>query len=284
MSPYLIDTHSHIHFPPYSNDIADVLKRMQEKNIWTITIGTALENSQEAIAFAERNKGVWATVGLHPSHTTSQHLDEQEGKVDEHEFDGERAEALAKSSQKVVAIGECGLDFYRLDPTEAGEQAQKTQEQEFLKQLALCQKLDLPVVIHCRDGLTRLAEIIQNCWNNGWKPRGVVHSFTGTWTEAKPLIDLGLMIAVNGIATFPLRKNQDPATAIDLTIKNIPLESLLLETDAPYLAPNPHRGKRNEPCFVEYVAQHVADIRATSLAQIAEKTTQNALSVFNLKQ
>ncbi len=281
-APYLIDTHSHIHFPPYDQDREAVLTRMREKNIAAITIGTSLENSARGITFAESQPDVWATVGLHPSHVTSPHLDEQEGSVHEHDVDPIKLKTLAQSSKKVVAIGEAGLDFYRLDDHADSAAAKQGQERVFRVHLAVARECDLPVVVHCRDGLTRLAEIFQDMWNEGWKPRAIVHSFTGTWQEAKPLIDLGFMIAVNGIATFPLRKGQDPSTAIDQTIKNIPLSQLLVETDAPYLAPAPYRGKRNEPSYIEEVAKHVAKVRGENLETIAKSTTKNATEIFRL--
>jgi TatD DNase family protein len=282
MNPYLIDTHCHLHFPAYDEDREAALSRMREKRIAAVTIGTSLENSLRGIEFAEKHSDIWATVGLHPSHVTSPHLDEQEGSVHEHDVDPIKLKELAQSSKKIVAIGEAGLDFYRLEDQPDKEAAKREQERVFRIHLLVAHECDLPVVIHCRDGLTRLAEIIQEQWTAGWKPRAIVHSFTGTWEEAQPLLDLGLMIAVNGIATFPLRKSQDPSTAIDRTIKNIPLSQLLLETDSPYLAPIPYRGKRNEPSYIEEVAKHAAKIRGESVESIAEATTKNALEMFRL--
>ena len=282
MYPFLIDTHAHLHFPAYDADREAVLERMRAKNIWSITIGTSLENSAQGVAFAKACPDVWATVGLHPSHVTSSHLDEQEGSVHEHDVDPEKLKALAQSSTKVVAIGEAGLDFYRLDTHPNPDTARQEQERVFRVHLTVARELDVPVVIHCREGLTRLAEITQEMWNEGWKPRAIVHSFTGTWREARPLVDLGLMIAVNGIATFPLRKGQDPESTIDRTIEHIPFAQLLLETDAPYLAPALYRGKRNEPMYVEEVAKHVARVRGVSLEEAARHTTENAINIFRL--
>ena len=277
MKPFLIDTHCHLHFRSYDADRALVLDAMDQKRIWAITIGTGLANSAEAIRFADATEGVWATVGLHPTHTTSEHVDEDEGEVHEHDVSVEDLVRVAKTSKKVVAIGECGLDFYRLP--EAREAAIETQERVFRTHIEAAKQLDLPLVIHCRDALTRLAEILEET-NYA---RGVVHSFTGTWDEAKPLLDLGMYIAVNGIATFPLRKGQDPLTAINRTIQQIPLDRLLLETDAPWLAPAPYRGKRNEPAYVEEVCNHVAKVRQASVKEIAEQTTANAIKLFRLE-
>ncbi len=282
MNPFLIDTHCHIHFPPYDEDRAEVLARMKERNIWGITIGTGLKNSEAGLRFAEATDGVWATVGLHPEHVTSDYHDENEGEKPEKFVTQEQLVEIASTSPKCVAIGETGLDWYRIDAALDVEQAKTEQEKVLHEHLRASYELDLPLVFHCREALTRLAEILQEEWNAGRKPRGVVHSFTGTWDEAKPLLDLGLHIAVNGIATFPPKMGSDPDKAIDRTIEHIPLERLLLETDAPYLAPAPHRGKRNEPAYVEEVAKHVADVRGISLKDIAEQTTQNAITLFGL--
>lgn len=284
MRPFLIDTHCHLHFPPYALDIGAVLGRMRERNIWGITIGTALGNSERGIAFAETHLDIWATVGLHPEHLTSSFHDEHEGEVQEASLDRKKLEALAVSSKKVVAIGETGLDFFRIDEGSDSVKARLRQEESFREHLLVAHQNHLPIVIHCRDGLTRLAEILQDEVQSGRKHRGVVHSFTGTWEEAKPLLDLGFYLGVNGIATFPLRKGSLPEHAIDRTIERMPVSQLLLETDAPYLAPAPFRGKRNEPAWVEEVAKHVAKVRLASLEEIARITTENAFHLFRLNE
>lgn len=280
MNPYLIDTHCHVHFPAYQEDGEAVVERLREKQIWGVTIGTSLKDSERAIAFAEAHEHFWATVGLHPEHFTSDFHDEQEGEVQEHALDVERLRSLAKSSLKVVGIGETGLDYFRIDEGRDATEARRIQEESFLQHLRVAQELDLPLVIHCRNALVRLAELLQQEQAEGRIIRAVVHSFTGTWEEAKPLLDLGCFIAVNGIATFPLRKTQLPEQSIDRTIERMPLNRLLLETDAPYLAPAPHRGKRNEPAWVEEVAKHVAKVRGITLAEVAMQTTQNAQRLF----
>lgn len=280
--PRFIDTHCHIHFPAFDADRDAVLERMREKDIWGITIGTSMRTSRGAIEFAERHDDIWATAGLHPSHCTSDYHDKNEGRVDESHVDPEELKTLALSSKKIVAIGESGLDFYRFEDVEDVETAKEKQEVSFRHHIDVALDLDLPLVIHCRDALTRLAEIIQEYHTNGKKPRGVVHSFTGSWEEARPLLDLGMYIAVNGISTFPLKKSQDSETAIDRTIERIPMERLLIETDSPYLAPPPYRGKRNEPAYLEEVAKHVADVRKLSLDEAAEQTTENARTLFQM--
>ena len=282
MNPFLIDTHCHLHFPPYDSDIDDVLGRLQEKRIWGVTIGTSLQNSERGITFAESHENIWATVGLHPEHFTSDFHDEQEGETHETHLDVTRLRQIAQSSPKVVGIGETGLDYYRIDEGRDASEARRIQEEAFLAHLRVAVALDLPLIIHCRDALTRLAELLRAEQERGTRVRAVVHSFTGTWAEAEPLLDLGCCIAVNGISTFPLRKNQSPEQAIDRTIERIPIDRLLLETDAPYLAPTPYRGKRNEPAWVEEVAKHVARVRGVSLEEIATSTTENAIRFFRL--
>lgn len=283
MKPFLIDTHCHIHCPPYDQDREAVLGRMREKNIWGITIGTDLNNSQKAIDFAESNEGIWATVGLHPEYLTSDFVDPAEEKNVDRTFDIDRLRTMAKSSKKIVGIGETGLDYYRIDEGRDREEAKQKQEKVFRQHLLVAYELNLPLIIHCRDALVRLAEILQEEFIAGRSVRAVIHSFTGTWKEAQPLLDLGCYIAVNGIATFPLKKTQDPASAIDRTIEQMPIEKLLIETDAPYLAPAPFRGKRNEPAWVEEVAKHVARVRKMSLEEIARVTTRNATQFFSIE-
>ena len=278
--PWLIDTHCHIDFPGYAADREAVLQRLQEKKIYGITIGTSLSGSERAVAFAEQHEGIWASVGLHPEHLSSSYHDPEEGDEPETALDGARLERIARSSQKVVAIGETGIDLYRIDEDRSREEAQRAQEESFIVHMNVAETLGLPVVIHCREALGRLAEMIEERLKAGHVFSGVVHSFTGTWEEADRLIKLGCYIALNGIATFPPKKTADPARSLDRTIAQIPLDRLLLETDSPFLAPAPYRGKRNEPSWVEEVAKYVAKKRGVPLDELARLTTENAYRLF----
>lgn len=284
MIPFLVDSHCHLHFPPYEPDLDAVLLSMRKQRVWGITIGTSVSNSARTIAFAEKHEEIWAAVGVHPEHLTSDFHDEEEGVVEAVDLQKlpDALTQLARSSKKVVAIGETGLDYYRMDEGRDIEEGKRAQTAAFLMHLRAAQTLDLPLVIHCREALGDLAALVQAEANAGRTVRGVVHSFTGTWEEAKPLLDLGLFIAVNGIATFPPRKGSTPGQSLDRTIERIPLERLLVETDAPYLAPMPYRGKRNEPAYVEEVAKYVAKVRGMTLEEVAEITTANAMSLFKL--
>jgi TatD DNase family protein len=278
--PRLIDSHCHLHFPAYDEDREEVLARMKTDDVWAITVGTTIGTSRSGIAFAERTDGVWATVGYHPEHFTSAYHDEAEGDAGTYSIEDIRA--LASSSKKVVAIGETGLDFYRIDEGRDRTKAIKMQEDAFREHLAVATKLDLPVVIHCREALTRLAEMIQEARDGGWTVRGVVHCYTGTWEEAKPLLDLGLHLSFTGVITFPPRKTDDPERHVHRVIERIPFDRILVETDAPWLTPVPHRGKRNEPTYVAFVAEQIAKLRGIDVADIAQKTTENCQELFRI--
>lgn len=282
ISPKLVDTHCHLHAPSYKPELPVLLQHIQDEQMWVITIGTNLSSSEQAIALAEAHEGIWASVGLHPEHLSSSFHDPDEGEIPEHSLDVERLRQLARSSPKVVALGETGLDLFRIDEGRSREEAQRDQEASFVAHLDIAEELSLPVVIHCREALGRLAEIIEERLKNNHPFSGVVHSFTGTWEEAERLIKLGCYIALNGIATFPPKKTADPARSLDRTILNIPLERLLLETDAPFLAPVPYRGKRNEPAWVSEVAKYVALKRGVELEVLQKVTTENAQRLFNL--
>lgn len=276
-----IDTHCHLHFPVYAQDREAVLTRLNETGGAGITIGTSLANSREGILFAEQYSNIWATVGLHPAHVTHPHHDENEGVVDERSVSFEALKKLASSSKKVVAIGEAGLDLYRVEEG-SKETAFEEQARVFEVHLEVAEVLNLPVVIHCRDALRQLALILRERKQNGHHDRCVLHSFTGTWSEAEPLLELGCFISLNGIVTFPPRKNVLPEDWLEVVAKNVPMDRLLLETDSPYLAPIPHRGERNEPCYVPFVADYLAKVRGMGAEEILKTTTENAMKVFGL--
>lgn len=276
----MIDTHAHVHFPVYDADRAEVLARMRSAGVSCITIGTSLANSQSAIALAQQHNDIWASVGLHPSHVTHPHHDDNEGAVEERSVTRAQLIELARQP-RVIAIGEAGLDTYRVEAEER-EHALREQEPILREHIEAARELDIPLVIHCREALGELAAIFQSYWNAGHKPRAVIHSFTGTWDEAVPLLDLGAYIGLNGISTFPPRKHQQPHETLKHVIQQIPLNRLLLETDAPYLAPAPHRGTRNEPAHVVYVGAFITQKRGIALEEIDRITTENAKTLFGI--
>ena len=278
----LIDTHCHLHFPAYDQDREAVLARMREKGIAVITVGTNVTTSKSGVAFAEQHPDVFATIGYHPEHLTSSYTDEQEP----HDTDVYSIDAIAEiaksGSKKIVAIGETGLDFYRIDKDRDEQEATQLQEFALRDHINLAHELDLPLVIHCRDAFRRLATIIQDEQGKGKRVRGVIHCFTGTWDEARPLLDLGFYLSFTGIITFPSKKNEDPEKSIHRTIERMPMDRLLVETDAPWLTPLPYRGKRNEPAYVEHVAAKVASLRKMEVKEVEVQTTKNAINCFQL--
>ncbi len=276
----LIDTHSHLSFPEFATDREAILLRMREKGVGTVTIGTTIGSSAECIKFAEAHDNVWASVGYHPEHFTSDYAGA--GEEDKNDYSIDALRDLATSSEKVVAIGETGLDFFRIDQGRDIEIAKAKQEKGFRDHIRLAAELDLALVIHSREAFSRLADIIREEQGNGHQPRTVIHCFTGSWLDAEPLLALGCYLSFSGVITFPPKKTENPDLSVHRVIERIPLDRILIETDAPYLTPVPHRGEKNEPTYVEFIAQKIAELHKLPLTEIAKITTDNAMKAFNL--
>jgi TatD DNase family protein len=285
----MIDTHCHVHFRAYQDDMDEVIRRNLARGIRIITVGTQTTTSRDGVAVAERYDGVWATVGLHPNHTCEQEfVDEQELASQQkiktrcETFDKDAYRQLAKHP-KVVAIGECGLDFFRIPTHLDRGKVIETQKREFRSQLQLADELNLPVVIHCRDAHKETQSILKEFISQKkLTRRGVVHCFTGTVEEATAYHHLQFLTSFTGIITFPPKKQEGDLSAVQQTVKALSLKMILLETDAPYLAPEPHRGERNEPWMVEFVAKKIAELKGVSLEEVIAITTQNAERLFHL--
>ncbi len=249
----LVDTHAHLDDRAFDRDRAALVAQLHADGIGVVAVGSDLESSREAIRLAERHRAIWATVGVHPhgaKAVTPAMLRE--------------LEALARSA-RVVAIGEIGLDYYRdLSPRDV-------QREVFAAQLELARRMRLPVVLHNRESTDDLLAILRRV---GPSHRGVVHSFLGDADLARTFLGLGLHLGVGGPLTYPAN------SALRDAICRVPLDSLVLETDCPYLTPVPHRGKRNEPGYVELVAVEIARLRAVSVEDVTQATTRNALGLF----
>lgn len=253
----LIDSHAHIQTKEFSADIAQVVRRAVEAGVEKIiVVGGAgdLSSNDAAIALAESYPGLYATVGMHPHDAK---------EVNEEEF--QRLESLAQRP-KVVAIGESGLDYYY------NHSPREVQVEIFRRFIHLAQESGLPLVVHVRDAYREAAEIVKH--EGRGKLQGVIHCFTGDYNAASDLLDLGLYLSFTGILTF---KNADPLREV---VRKLPLDRILLETDSPYLAPVPHRGKRNEPAFVCRVAETMAKVKGLPLDEVAQATTRNAEALF----
>jgi TatD DNase family protein len=257
----LIDTHAHLDYTDYDPDRAEVIARATAAGVTEIiSIGTRLDSSARAVELAENFPNIWATVGIHPS------------EADEAPDDAvERLRALAQNS-RVVAIGEIGLDYHRLpeDPAEA-EENKLRQVVLFRRQLELTAQLGLNAVIHQRDSWDDTLNILSNFTG---KVRGVFHCFGGTLEQAQEVIALGHLVSFTGIVTF---KNARQAQE---TARNVAVDQFMVETDCPYLAPTPDRGKRCEPAHTRRVAVQIAQLRGLALEEIAERTTATAREFF----
>jgi TatD DNase family protein len=265
------DTHSHANFSAYGTEIPQVVQRALDACVWMANIGTGLETSQSAVDLASKYpQGVYAAIGLHPGHTWQDMEDPDENGIHKKEnFNEPEFEKLL--NPKVVAVGEIGLDYFRL-PEDSAD-AKKIQKENLVQQLAFAKKHNLPVMIHCRDAYEDLLDI----FNAEYSGPGIIHSYTGDWDMAKKFLDKGFYMALNGILLF------DKTGRLKEVCKNLPADRILSETDSPYLAPPPFRGKRNEPLYVKYVVERMAQDRGVSVAEMAQQTFNNALKIFNIQ-
>jgi TatD DNase family protein len=255
----LIDTHVHINFDRFDEDLEVVRDRWLEHGVVQL-IHSCVTPAEFAKTqgLADRFPELFFSVGLHP-------LD---ADLWESTW-GDLIRRLANSDKRVVAIGEMGLDFFKADNY-------ARQLEVFRSQLHIARELDLPVIIHCRDAAVMMRQVCQEFWKEFGQVRGVMHCWSGTPSETQWFLELGFYISFSGVVTF---KN---ATQIQDSAKVVPAEKLLIETDCPFLAPVPKRGKRNEPAFVSYVAVYLAHLRGESLEALAGFTTDNARKLFKL--
>ncbi len=256
MKYYLIDTHSHIDMPDFS-DLEETIARAKEAGVEKIIIPSVDKNSfEKVIEISNKYKETYCALGIHPSESKKA-KDEDFEKIIE-----------LSSNKKVVAIGECGLDYYH-DKTFITEQ-----KRAFLKQIEIAKALKKPLIVHNREAHKDTYDLLTQ--NINGEIGVIMHCFSGSLEFAKECIKKGFYIAIGGVVTF---KN---AKKVHEIAKNIPLEHILIETDAPYLTPVPHRGERNEPAYVKFVAEEIAKIRGVSFEEVAEITTQNARKVFGI--
>jgi TatD DNase family protein len=281
-----IDTHAHVNFAAFKDDADEVIRRSLDNNTWMVLVGAELRTSNRALDYANKyEKGVYAAVGLHPVHLNSGLVDTAEEGIPDgfvsraEEFNYDSYEKIAKFD-KVVAIGEIGLDYYRLDPTKDLPAMKKQQQEVFAQQLLLARSLDLPAIIHCRQAHDDLLLILQEFKKEYSRiiptdrPWGVIHCFSGDEDLAWKYFKLGLLISFTGLVTF--------SKQWDDVIRKIPLDKMMIETDTPYMTPEPYRGQRNEPILVQYVANRIADIRGIKLEKVAEVTTATARAFFRI--
>lgn len=253
----LVDTHIHLDFDAYALDFDEVIARANSAGVTkiiTIGAGGGIESSRAAVQISQKYPKIWAAIGIHP-HDAGKDIS----------FD--EIERLA-SSDKVVAVGECGLDFFRdWSPVDA-------QREVFRFQIELAKRLKKPLIIHSRDAGTECLSTLIEC--NAKDVRGVFHCYGEDHEFAKKLADIGFLISITGTVTF---KNAHKLREI---VKNVPLEQIMLETDGPYMAPEPHRGSRSESAHVQLIARKVAEIKGITINEVCEATTSNVKRLFGI--
>lgn len=282
----LIDTHAHVNFNAFKEDADEVIRRSLAEQTWMVLIGTEIKTSNRGLNFANKyDRGVYAAVGLHPVHLEAGPVDTGELGAESgfiargEDFDYDSYEKLARF-EKVVAIGETGLDYYHIDPKQDASAIKKKQQEVFAQQLLLARSVDLPVIIHCRQAHDDIYEILKDFRQEYGhliptdRPWGVMHCFSGDEDLAWKYFKLGLLISFTGLITFSQKW--------DDLIRKIPLTKLMIETDSPYMTPEPYRGQRNEPLLVKEVAARIADIKSIKPDKVAEITTATARSFFRI--
>jgi TatD DNase family protein len=277
----LIDTHCHIQFKAYNDDRNEVIVKSVEKNVVMNAVGTQQETSKKAVELAEKHENIYASVGLHPiqKYVIPVKEEDTEFTARGEEFDFDFYDALISSSEKIIAVGETGLDRFHIPKDISGEELFEKQKETFLEHYKLAKKHDLPLVIHIRDAHEDMMKILAELP----KPvKGVVHCFTGNKQQADFYIEAGLHLGFTGVITFPPKKT-DPKPQEELieVVQTIPADRILVETDSPFLAPQAHRGKRAEPWMVEECAKKIAELRGSSVEEIEKLTTENAKKLFN---
>jgi len=254
----LVDSHSHLEMPEFKRDLEQVIQRAKTSGVeYIFTVGTEKKDWARALEIAHSHPSVYAILGVHPHNAR---------EVDEETYSTLRKLCV---DDKVRAYGEIGLDFFRdLSPRDV-------QLKRFREQIHLAKELGLPIVVHDREAHQETLEILKS--EKAEEYGGIIHCFSGDYEMAKECIEMGFFISIPGSITF---KN---AGGFQEVVKQIPLNCLLIETDAPFLAPVPFRGKRNEPSYVRYTAQKVAEIKKVSFEKVAQVTTENAVRVYRLK-
>ncbi|MES3005877.1 MAG: TatD family hydrolase [Patescibacteria group bacterium] len=284
--PKYIDIHAHVNFGAYDTDRTEVLKRAHEAGVWMINVGTHLETSRQVVELAEKaDEGVYAIIGLHPIHTSPLSVarvdpneSEKPAKVYEtgEVFDKNAYRELLKNP-RVVGIGECGLDLFRLpEHADLAAGAIQRQKKAFREQIELAIEFDKPIMIHARESYKEILEIIDEYLSTSkGRLRGNAHFFAGTKEEANAFLERGFTLSFTGVVTFAKQYRE--------LVEMVPLDRIMVETDCPYVTPVPFRGTRNEPLYVREIAAKIADIKKIDIEIVKKALVDNAFSMFRLK-
>ncbi|ETB63921.1 TPA: TatD family deoxyribonuclease [Candidatus Nomurabacteria bacterium] len=286
--PKYIDIHAHINFVAFDEDRDAVISRALEGDTWVINIGTQYDTSKKAVEMTNKYKeGVYSTIGLHPIHTSTSYHDESELGSEEKEFTS-RGEIFDKNKYreltkigKVVGVGECGLDYYHLSPDSV-----EKQKKAFIDQIELANELEIPLMLHIRNSDENLNisayQDVLEILKKYSKVKGVIHFFAGTLKDAKDFIDFGFYVSFAGVITYPPKKNDPRKINYEEIIKELPLDRIMADTDSPYVAPVPHRGKRNESVYVKDIVKKIAEIKRLDEEKVAIQILENAKKLFKI--
>ncbi|EKD58269.1 MAG: hypothetical protein ACD_56C00161G0006 [uncultured bacterium] len=276
----LFDTHAHVNFNSFKNDGEEILRQCLSDGMMVVNVGSQYSTSKRAVEYADKfEKGIYAAIGIHPVHLKKGsfiHVDPEELTEEEiptvgEIFDYQKYLELARD-EKVVAIGEIGLDYHHFEPEDDVEYLKNLQKETLISFINLANEVEKPVMLHCWDGYDDLLEILET---HPVKKRGIVHSFIGSYKTANKFIALGYKLGLNGIITY--------GESYDRLIREIDLENIVIETDCPYLTPRPlEKGTRNQPQYVKLVAEKIATVKNISVDEVAEITSKNAKTILNI--
>jgi len=261
----MIDTHCHIDFKNYNEDRDNVIKRAFDGGLAAmVTIGCDLESSKNALLLSEKYKNIYATAGIHPNEVISENYN-WESFLD----------FVEENNNGLIGFGETGLDYYRIPENKDVEFVKKLQKEVFIKHIDLGKKYKKPISIHSRDAIEDIVDIMKE-----QKPyKSVLHCFVEDINWANEILQIdNCMISFGGILTFP------NAGKLQEVAQKIPLEKILIETDSPFLSPVPYRGKRNEPLYVKYVVEKIAELKNISFEKVVEVTTKNAIEFWGMEK
>ncbi len=255
----MIDTHAHLDSEEFDKDRVEVIQRAFDNGVSKIiNIGNNIASSEQSIELAGKYNGIYTSVGVFPE------------EVKELDDDSKNSFLQLAKSSDVVAIGECGLDYFVFDERETGLRQKKL----FEFQIGIAEKLDLPLIVHARNAHDDILKILRL---HQLKKKGVMHCFLGNWEQAQAFLDLGFYISFTGAITYKKKEG------VWEVIKKMPIDKMMIETDCPYLTPQVFRGQRNEPAYVKYVAEKIAEVRGIGFDEVAKATYNNSVKLFNLK-
>ncbi|MFA5838776.1 MAG: TatD family hydrolase [Candidatus Paceibacterota bacterium] len=264
------DIHSHLNFPDFDKDREDVIKKMIDEKIGTICVGADLKTSKECVELANKHENIWATIGVHPN-DNKEDFDEENFQELLRGSTSNEGLSLSKVS-KVVGIGECGLDYFRIKGEPENEK--KRQKNLFEKQIQFAINNDLPLMIHSRDAYDDILDILNSYKKENPNLKGNIHFFVGDKNIAKKFFDIDFAISFSGVITFTNDYNE--------TIEYAPIEKIMPDSDSPFVAPAPFRGKRNEPIYIKEIVKKIAEIKKLDIEVTKKQMVRNAVNTFKL--